>query len=123
MRGWSIGLQATGTGCPPNDQLLRQGIAGLNGCPQDSDEFGFSLSAGRLNEDGAADLAIGVPGQGFGAVHIIYGVDLVGCVAGDGLDASPPASSGVPRDSVMGQNSACVENAAESGDRFGERLD
>ncbi len=39
------------------------------GKPEDLDSFGVSLAAGDFNNDGKDDLAIGVPGEGFGAAE------------------------------------------------------
>ena len=54
------------------NQLLRQDISR----PEDGDGYGSSLTSGDFNDDGADDLAIGVPGENAsrGAVNVVYGL-------------------------------------------------
>ena len=54
------------------NQLLRQDISR----PEDGDRYGSSLTSGDFNDDGADDLAIGVPGENAsrGAVNVVYGL-------------------------------------------------
>ena len=54
------------------NQLLRQDISN----PEDGDGYGSSLTSGDFNDDGADDLAIGVPGENAsrGAVNVVYGL-------------------------------------------------
>ncbi len=54
------------------NQLLRQDISR----PEDGDGYGSSLTSGDFNDDGADDLAIGVPGENgsHGAVNVVYGL-------------------------------------------------
>lgn len=60
-------------------QLWRQGENELLGQDEDSDLFGFSMTANDFNGDGFGDLAIGIPFEGLGAVDnagalsILYG--------------------------------------------------
>ena len=63
--GASGGLSSDG------NQLLRQDISS----PEDGDVYGSSLATGDFNDDGADDLAIGVPGENAarGAVNVVYG--------------------------------------------------
>jgi uncharacterized protein YciU (UPF0263 family) len=74
LYGSATGLTAA------NTQLFNQDTPRLPGQPEDFDHFGASLAAGDFNNDGFADLAIGVPEDtvGFvaaGTVHILYGSD------------------------------------------------
>lgn len=54
------------------NQLLRQDISR----PEGGDGYGSSLTTGDFNDDGADDLAIGVPGENAsrGAVNVVYGL-------------------------------------------------
>jgi hypothetical protein len=57
---------------------LHQGVEGVGGNPETSDNFGASLATGDFDGDGKADLAAGVPGENVGdivnagAVQIFY---------------------------------------------------
>jgi hypothetical protein len=60
-------------------QFFREGLSGIPGVPETSDHFGTSLASGDFDNDGYADLAIGVPGedvngaQDSGVVVILHG--------------------------------------------------
>ena len=66
-----------------------QGSNGLKDNPEGSERFGRTLASGDFNRDGADDLAIGVPKEGFphltdaGMIHVIYGSDGIGLVKMD----------------------------------------
>jgi len=85
----------------------------LGDCGSD-DGFGGSVAAGDFNDDGFADLAVGVPGEtvnghpGAGAVHIYYGSR-----AGIDLDGS---------DVIFDQETSGIGGSAEDGDGFGAAL-
>jgi hypothetical protein len=67
------GLVSTGS------QFVSQAEPGFLGGSQAGDNFGFSLAAGKLNNDSYYDLAIGTPGEDFtnvpdaGAAYIVHG--------------------------------------------------
>jgi hypothetical protein len=48
--------------------VLHQGVAGVGSNPEEFDGFGFTLAAGDFDDDGFADLAVGAPFEGVGAV-------------------------------------------------------
>jgi hypothetical protein len=79
------GLSATG------NQLWDQDSPGIKGVAEDIDLFGKSLAAGDFDNDGADDLAIGIPGEDVlevadaGAVQVIYGSTLI---FADGFESS-----------------------------------
>lgn len=81
LYGSEDGLSAT------DDQYWTQDSSGVEGEAEPNDRFGWALAAGDFDDDGYADLAIGVPYEGIGSeqraggVNVLYGSD-------DGLDAS-----------------------------------
>jgi hypothetical protein len=68
-------------GFTAGDFITRGGFEGgsdIQGTPDSSDQFGWSIAAGDFDHDGADDLAIGVPGDSVagdftGALHVLYG--------------------------------------------------
>jgi hypothetical protein len=90
-----------------DDQYWHFSSAGVNGEPEDDDNFGDALAAGDFNDDGFDDLAIGAPGKAGGAVNILYG-------SSTGLRASG--------DQQWTQNSDGVNGVAHEGERFGTAL-
>ncbi len=104
--GSSQGLNISG------NHAMNQGV--LNADPlEDGDRFGTSLAAGDFNNDGYADLAVGIPYEDVGAivdagaVHIILG-------SPNGL-----INSG---NKIWHQDKNRVRDIAEAGDRFGYAL-
>ena len=75
VHGSGTGLDGAGS------QVWHQGdaLTGLEGEAGDGDAFGFSLASGDFDDDGYADLAVGVPYEEVGAftdagaVNVIYG--------------------------------------------------
>lgn len=103
MPGTTTGLDVKGA------RVWHENIAGLPGRPMAGDHFSAALAAGDLNGDGAADLAVGVPGKhdGKGVAHVLYGK------RGSGLAA--PGQ-------VWHQDRRGVPGTAEAGDGFGASL-
>ncbi len=104
--GSFAGLTANG------NQAFHQGMLIADSLEAD-DRFGSSLAAGDFNNDGYADLAVGVPYEDVGAivdagaVHILRG------------SASGLTSVG---DKIWHQDKNRVRDIAEAGDRFGYAL-
>lgn len=79
IMGSANGLEAT----PANPgRLWHQDLAGMNGDVDTLDRFGWALAAADFDNDGYADLAIGVPGDDYilgivdtGSTQIVYGSD------------------------------------------------
>jgi hypothetical protein len=107
--GSSNGLSATAA---REDQFWTQNIAGIEDVSEAGEAFGI-VGTGNFGAGSQADLAIGVPGEEVGgmsqagAVHVIYG-------SADGLSATAAAAA-----QFWTQNSAAVEDVAETGDVFG----
>jgi hypothetical protein len=82
LYGSAGGLTGSGS------QLFRQGAGGVGGTPEFDDEFGRALAAGDFNNNGASDLAVGVPlediagRENAGAVNVLYGA--AGGLSGSG---------------------------------------
>ena len=93
-------------GLDPSDSVWwSQDSAGIKGVSEQDDRFGWSLAAGDFNDDGADDLAVGVPGEDIGddvdagAVAILYGARREGLTSSDDrFDQDSPGIKGVGED-------------------------
>lgn len=103
-----------GTASGPSTTRTRtidQNTAGVPGVNEYGDQFGYSLSAGDVNGDGYADVAVGIPEEDLeagqadaGSVVQLYGG--AGGLSGTGAQAFTQDTAGVP-------------GVAEAGDHFG----
>lgn len=97
-----------GTGLS-DSYLINQETAGVPGTTALGDRFGYSLSAGDVNHDGRADLAVGVPGRKIGSAAkageaiMLYGS--ASGLTGTGAQAISQNTSGVP--GAAEANDAC----------------
>ncbi|MGW7055099.1 FG-GAP-like repeat-containing protein [Streptomyces sp. NPDC054887] len=117
-RPGSITIQyGTSTG-PTNTgkKVITQATTGVPGASETNDAFGASLSAGDVNGDGKAEVAVGVPGEsldaatGTGAVILLKGASkAAGGMTGKGAIAYNQSTAGVP-------------GVSESGDDFGRQV-
>ncbi|MEU5688317.1 FG-GAP-like repeat-containing protein [Streptomyces venezuelae] len=108
-----------GSSAGPTDarkKVITQATAGVPGASEDDDAFGASLSAGDVDGDGRAEVAVGVPGEsldaaaGTGAVVVLKGASKAeGGMTGKGAVAYNQTTAGVP-------------GVAESGDDFGRQV-
>ncbi len=96
------------------DQIWHQDEAGISGSSAEpDDQFGYSLAIGDFDGNGKNDLAVGMPFEDeaatvdAGSVHIIYGYD-------NRLTEQ--------KDMWLHQDSAGVDDFAETGDQFGYSL-
>jgi hypothetical protein len=95
------------------DDFWTQGDSGMVDGPTLGDKFGSALAAGDFDNDGYADLAVGIPYEDVGnivdagAAHLLYG-------SADGI-----TSAG---NQFWHQDSYWVEEVAEKDDRFGWSL-
>jgi hypothetical protein len=106
LYGTPTGLTATGT------QLFTQDSPGVPGTAEVGDDFGFALAAGDFDNDGFADLAIGVPGEDLGG----------GFAAEGGVNVLYGAAGGLTGGQLFTQDSPGVPGVAEVGDVFGATL-
>ncbi|MFJ2725302.1 FG-GAP and VCBS repeat-containing protein [Streptomyces collinus] len=85
---------------PSRSTRLTQATSGVAGTPENRDEFGSSVSAGDVNGDGYADLAVGVRGEEIdgqeyaGGVHVFKG--RAGGLSGAGSQWFARNTPGVP---------------------------
>jgi hypothetical protein len=110
MYGSTAGLRTTN----PADQLWHQDSPDVDDAAFNINFFGWSVSAEDFNDDGYADLAVGVPGEMSageftGAINVLHG-------SADGLQATDPP------DQFWHQDSPDVEDDADMGDLFGSAL-
>jgi FG-GAP repeat len=101
------GLTVTGS------QVLHQGVAGIGSDPEDFDGFGFALAGGDFDDDGPADLAVGVPFEGVGAVDSAGAINVL-FGGGGGLTGAGSQ--------LFHQDVAGVGSTAEEFDNFGLSL-
>jgi hypothetical protein len=100
-------------GSNPSHQVFSQGSPGIFGDPEGGDILGAALTTGNFDNDGFADLAIGVPGEsigsvpGAGGINVLYG-------SGSGLTATGSQ--------FWSQDSQGIVGVAESEDFFGNAL-
>jgi FG-GAP repeat len=107
LYGATAGLTGAGS------QLFTQDSPGVLGTAEPFDFFGVSLAVGDFDDDGFADLAVGVPREVVGTIEIAGAVNvLYGAVTGLSGSGSQ----------LFSQDSPGVPGAAELGDRFGDRL-
>ncbi|HKA67948.1 MAG TPA: hypothetical protein VKG85_02400 [Actinomycetes bacterium] len=107
LYGSAAGLTGSGS------QFFTQNSPGVAGTAEAADFFGDALTAGDFDNDGFADLAVGVPGESIGspanagAVNVQYG-------SATGLTGSGGQ--------LLTQNTAAVGSPAERNDSFGFAL-
>ncbi len=106
LYGSSTGIVGSGS------DYWHQDSSGIGSLTEENDRFGFALTAGDFDDDGYADLAVGVPYEHWndpdtGIVQVIYG-------SADGLSAVG--------DQLWRQDVTDIEGGEEADDRFGYAL-
>ncbi|WP_070321189.1 FG-GAP-like repeat-containing protein [Streptomyces alboniger] len=114
----SITIQyGTSTG-PTNarKKVITQATAGVPGASEQGDAFGASLSAGDVNGDGKAEVAVGVPGESLDAATGTGGVIL--------LKGASKAAGGMTGKGAVAYNqtTAGVPGVSEKNDKFGAQV-
>jgi hypothetical protein len=90
-----------------------QDSTGIQGASESNDRFGQALAAADINDDGHADLTVGVPLEdvgtknAVGTINVLYGDD-------DGLGAT--------NDDLIFQDADKVLDSSTANDRFGEAV-
>ena len=112
--GQVVVLYGSAEGLTADDMdAFDQDSPGIIGIARDGDQFGYSLAAGDFDNNGCADLAVGVPGDEFagddyaGCVNIIYG-------SSTGLTADG--------DQLLRQGVSGIPDSNEEFDQFGWSL-
>jgi hypothetical protein len=97
LYGTASGLSTAGL------RKFSQDHPGMDGSNETNDYFGAALASGDFDNDGFADVVVGVPGENDGGgFHVIYGSPAGLTEAGNNLWAQN--DSGVPDDDEMGDN-------------------
>jgi len=104
LRGSASGLTTSGS------KAWTQNTAGVPGTAEFADEFGTTLAAGDVNEDGRADVAIGTPFEAIGSRDSAGNVTILRGAA-SGLTATGAQS--------FSQDTAGIPGTAEAFDHFG----
>ena len=75
LYGTAAGVATQPTGDAPDDQIFQQGAGGVPGANVAGDSFGATTLLDDLDNDGCADLAVGIPGNNAarGAVIVLFG--------------------------------------------------
>ena len=107
LYGTTGGLTGSGS------QFITQDSPGLPGVVEPDDEVGLALGAGDFNRDRFVDLAVGAPGEDYGAADRGGAVNLLPGSAG-GLTGNGSQ--------LLTQNSPGVPGVAELGDNFGSAV-
>ena len=107
LYGTTGGLTGNGS------QFFIQDSPGVSGVVEPDDEVGLALGAGDFNRDRFLDLAVGAPGEDYGAADRGGAVNLLPGSAG-GLTGNGSQ--------LLTQNSPGVPGVAELGDNFGSAV-
>ncbi len=118
IRGGPLGLDGS------TSKRLTQSSKGVAGKPEPGDELGYSVVVGDFNGFDRDDLAVGVPGEGFGSsngagvVHVFFGATTG--VRTDNSQTWRPGAGGM---AGATESNAGVGRAVAAGDINGDGLD
>ena len=106
-------LLLTGGLTSVNDQRWHQEIAGVAGTGSDFERFGAAVATGDFNDDGFADLAIGI------SADIVNEIFRAGSVA---IEYGTATGLAVPGNQLWNQDSSGIAGTAQVDDGFGTAL-
>ncbi|WP_432182836.1 FG-GAP repeat protein [Streptomyces sp. NBC_00063] len=107
----SVTVRYGGQGSFGATETYTQDSAGVPGADEPEDRFGAAVSAGDLDHDGYADVAVGAPGES------------VGTVTGTGsVTVLKGGTGGLGAGRAYHQDTAGVPGVPEAGDHFGSSL-
>ncbi|WP_369214300.1 FG-GAP-like repeat-containing protein [Streptomyces flavofungini] len=110
QKGTVLVRYGSASGLSDRSTKITADTAGVPGVGEEGDEFGSAISAGDVNGDGFADVAVGVPGEDIGSTADAGSVVLLkgsrSGLTGTGAQAFDQSTTGVP-------------GASEKGDKFG----
>ncbi|MPZ63906.1 MAG: hypothetical protein GEU93_22155 [Propionibacteriales bacterium] len=106
--------RATGPNLDGARQEINQSTSGVPGTGEDNDEFGDSVTLHDVDDDGYADIAIGVPGEDIGRV-----------VDAGRIVTIPGSARGLAtgRTTGINQGTPDIPGSVERGDEFGGYVD
>lgn len=110
LHGSATGLTASGS------QTFTQDSPGVGSRAERDDVFGFPLTTGDFDDDGFADLAVGVIGEDVGTLNDIRDAGAVNVLYGSAVGLSGLGSQ------LLTQNNPGVGSVAEETDLFGVAL-
>jgi hypothetical protein len=118
--GAALVLYGRASGLSTTDDLWTQDTRGIKGAIAANERFGQAVTIGDFDDDGAGDLAVGVPNEalGTGSVNVVYG-------SATGLRAHGDERWSLDTRGIKGQGSAGAEFGATlaAGDFSGNDVD
>ncbi|MFK4065974.1 FG-GAP-like repeat-containing protein [Streptomyces sp. NPDC029674] len=113
QKGTVLVRYGSASGLSDRSAKITQDTAGVPGVGEDGDEFGTNISAGDVNGDGFADIAVGVPGEDIESVADAGSVVL--------LKGARTGLTGTGAQ-AFDQSKADVPGASEKNDKFGGQV-
>ncbi|MEU6991446.1 FG-GAP-like repeat-containing protein [Streptomyces sp. NPDC046465] len=113
QKGTVLVRYGSASGLSDRSTKITQDTAGVPGTGEAGDQFGTAISAGDVNGDGYADVAVGVPNEAIGTTADAGSVVL--------LKGSRTGLTGTGSQ-AFDQSTAGVPGASEKGDKFGSHV-